>query len=147
MVKINFDTNAVEAVYRAPYNTDEAARSLRIAAEYIRAGKPLPRLLDVYIARAFEKSIAKKEDASNTAAENQGKEILKRFNFQKPRHRPQKADWFDVASKMEYRVGVKECSKNEAAKQVAPEFDISISTAKRCHDLYLERIRETEEER
>lgn len=62
-----FDARAVDALANAPSDPEAAAQALLLAAEYIRAGAPMPKALVEHLAGAIEASMAKPKGAREKA--------------------------------------------------------------------------------
>jgi hypothetical protein len=62
-----FDTRVMEALAMASSDPDAAAQALMLAAEYLRAGAPMPEALADHLAGAIEASMAKSKGAREKA--------------------------------------------------------------------------------
>lgn len=97
MVNFVFDARAIDALQNSPYDPDQAVTLLKIAAEYIRAGKALPLGLDRHIAEAFESA------ATAPAGSARTNELLARLHLKrKGGTRPSVKDAYAVGEDVEY---------------------------------------------
>lgn len=119
----NIDFDAMDMLKRAEANPDAAAQVLLLAAQYIREGQVVPENIADHLAGAFEAAMQKPQS-------QRGKALLQELHITATNHRPADVDWYALGQKFDELVNVGE-SQNAAASQVAVEFDISESTAKR----------------
>lgn len=117
------DPELLDALAKADSDPEQAAQLLRIAARYLREGKPLPRGLDVYLADAFEAAMHKPE-------KDRGKALALELNLSALNRRPA-AYWLEVGEWMSWETTPDggRPSQNELATRAAVEFGISESTA------------------
>lgn len=93
MVWINFDADAMKYVSAAPRDPEAAADALRLAARYIREGKPLPDPLGAHLAGAIEAALAK-------PVETRAKELARELHLTALNARP-KGDFFEIGREFE----------------------------------------------
>lgn len=130
MVRINLDARATELLARTEANPETAAQVLLLAAEYMRAGKPLPDDLAEHIAGAFEAAMHKPLD-------KRGKALLLELHITAPNCRPADVDWYDLGQSFQALINAGK-NKSEAALQISVDFNVSESTAKRIwEDVYV----------
>ncbi len=119
------------SMFNAPYNADDAANVLRLAADYLRdadKGKPLPIGLGSYLADAFEVSAAK-------STPKQRVQILGReLNLTSGNQRPNNT--YDVGGYM-LKLVQNGQSVNDAAICTAVDLEVSESSAKRSYRWFL----------
>lgn len=123
MVRINLDARVTELLDRTEANADAAAQVLLLAAEYMRAGKPLPDDLAEHIAGAFEAAMHK-------PSKMRGDALLLELHIKIPHTRPADVSWFEVGQHFDHlchELG----TQTAAATQTAIDFNISESTATR----------------
>ena len=115
----------------------QAARVLKIAANYLKRQEKLPSALAIFLASAFER-------AMNKASMFRGAELLRNLNLQVD-HQRLKANFEYVGMDVEQLLKEK-IPKGKAIIQVGETYGISDSTVKRMHEKYLayRRIEEAE---
>lgn len=123
MAKINLDVRGIELLNRVEANPDAAAEVLLLAAEYMRAGKPLPDDIAEHLAGAFEAAMCKPQKM-------RGKALLRELHLTAGNRRPADVDWYALGQRFDDLVAAGN-SENAAASQVGVEFGIDDSTAKR----------------
>lgn len=123
MAKINLDVRGIELLNRAEANPDAAAEVLLLAAEYIRAGKPLPDDIAEHLAGAFEAAMCKPQKM-------RGRALLRELHLTAGNRRPADVDWYALGQRFQELLAKGE-SENAAATQIGVEFNIDDSTAKR----------------
>lgn len=106
----------------------QAARVLKIAANYLKRQEKLPSALAIFLASAFER-------AMNKASMFRGAELLRNLNLQVD-HRKLKANFEYVGMDVEQLLKEK-IPKGKAIIQVGETYGISDSTVKRMHEKYL----------
>lgn len=122
MVKLpNFD--GFDLVMRAEANPDAAAEVLLLAAEYMRRGEALPVHVADHLAGAFEAAMRKPK-------RNRGQALLLELHITAANRRPTDVDWYELGKRFDELLS-EGSSESEAGSQVAVEFKISESTAKR----------------
>lgn len=130
----NYDFLALEAIEHAPGNDPWGAKeALRIAARYIREGKPIPPPLDDYIAGAFEAAVEEEEPKKCVS------KLAEKLNF-KISHRREAGYWKDVGQSVEYcrDADVGEAMTYEkAVERTAEIYGISDSRVSKCYGKYL----------
>ena len=107
----------------------EAAEVLRIAAEYLREGKQMPRSLALFLADAFDRAMRK-------APSVRGSELLLNLKLKTSNRRPVKANWEQVGSCLIELID-KKIPMLQAKMKVAEDFGISESTVSRLYKTYL----------
>lgn len=130
MASLNFDNEALDALTKAESDPNEAANALRIAAEYLRAGRPLPHALAEHLAGAIEGAMAEPQAARGPA-------LLRQLKLTAGHRRP-KGDYYEVGKLFEERIEAGD-SQNAAALHVVsdPRFSaIEEQTAKRLWKKY-----------
>jgi hypothetical protein len=130
VASLNFDNEALDALTRAESDPNQAANALRIAAEYLRAGTPLPHALVEYLAGAIEGAMAE-------PPASRGPAFLRRLKLTAGHRRP-KGDYYEVGKLFEERIEAGD-SQNAAALHVIadPRFgNIEEQTAKRLWKKY-----------
>lgn len=121
-ITVSFCARAADAIGRAPSDPGAATEVLRIAAGYLRRGEPLPANLADYLADAIEAAMAK-------PAEHRLSALGLELNLTASNRRPA-AHWVDIAHRCEeLQDGTR--STDAVANDVAAEFGIGVSTAKR----------------
>ncbi len=119
MARLDFDVRVHDALRRADADPDAAAEALLIAADYLRRGEPLPRLLVEHLAGAIEAAMGK-------PAARRGSELLHELKLTARNRRPA-SDWLDVGAAFEQLVD--DGASDTAAKtRVAADFGISETT-------------------
>lgn len=88
-----FDVRVNEALTYASADPDAAAQALRLAAEYLRSGAPMPEALAHHLAGAIEASMAKPKGAREKA-------LLQELRLTAPNARP-KGDYYLVGQLVE----------------------------------------------
>lgn len=149
----SLDLEADEAIRKAKFDADCAARVLVIAADYLRRREPLPDNLAKYLADAIDYSMDKpKKDRANTLA-------LK-LNLIAKNRRPK--DWYEIGEFVENLLSdsnsMETGSHSSASQKTKPvretvetalekaseKFKVSVSTAKRNLRKYREAHEENE---
>ena len=144
MAQIHFDEVALEALRKAPFDSNEAAKVLLIFADYIRKEKPIPRFLIDYVAGSIEASMQKN-------AEYRNKALLRELNLRSWNEKPPKADFLDIGIKIDAHIKVDGFSQNRAADTVCKSFNkksqktISRSTAIRYYKKYLKWVERSDQ--
>lgn len=124
MVKLpNIDFDAMDLLDRAEANPKAAAEVLLLAARYMREGKVLPENIAEHLAGAFEASMHKPQA-------QRGRALLLELHLSASNHRPADVCWYELGQRFDELLS-SGASKNATASQVAVEFRISESTAKR----------------
>lgn len=128
MVKLpNFD--GFDLLRRAKANPDAAADVLLLAAKYMRRGEVLPDYVADHLAGAFEAAMRKPQ-------KHRGKALLNELHITASNRRPADVDCYELGKRFDQLLS-KGHSESAAASQVAVEFNISESTAKRVWaDIY-----------
>lgn len=143
MALINFDAEAMEYLSAAPGDPEAAAEALRLAARYIREGKPLPDPLAGHLADAIDAAMAKPTRA-------RAKEFARELHLTALNARP-KGDLFEIGREFEAlrRRGLTVESAYarlvESYKVDASQPNLSESTIKRRVREYLEARRSVQE--
>lgn len=131
MVRLpKFDVRVSESIQRAESSPDAAAQALLLAAEYLRAGESLPVDLVEHLAGAIESAMVKPAAA-------RGRALLRELKLTAENRQPADADWYKVGQRFDELLRSGE-SQNSSASQVAVEFGIGESTAKRFWRRYLD---------
>ncbi len=123
MARINLDVRGIELLGRAEANPDAAADVLLLAANYMRAGKPLPDDIAEHLAGAFEAAMSKPQ-------KNRGPALLRELHLTAGNRRPADVDWYELGLRFD-RLLAEGNSVNAVASQVGVEFGVDDSTAKR----------------
>lgn len=123
MAKINLDVRGIELLNRVEANPDAAAEVLLLAAEYMRAGKPLPDDIAEHLAGAFEAAMCKPQKM-------RGKALLRELHLTAGNRRPADVDRYALGQRFDNLVAAGK-SENAAASQVGVEYRVDDSTAKR----------------
>lgn len=118
MVQINFDLRVFESLNRAKANPDAAAQVIVLAAEYIRAGKPLPKELAEHIAGAFE-------NAMSAPREKRGQVLLRKLHLKPGNRRPKDLDWYEIGQHV-HNLVEKGLSQFDAAAQTCVDLQDSV---------------------
>jgi hypothetical protein len=118
-----FNPATFAALSNAPSDTEAAAELLSIAARYLRAGLPLPRLLAEHFANAFER--AKRVPARSRPAEL-ARSLLLTASGRRPVANP-----IEVGSRVEALL-IEGKSKTAAIAEVASHFACDISVVRRA---------------
>ncbi len=121
-MEFSFSVAAHDAIAKAEYDPDGAAEALKLAAEYLRAGEPLPGNLAQWLAEAFE--------AVAAAPQKQRAAVLARGLSLMAGNRRPAADWFGVASSFQDALDAGR-TQAEAALEAAFYHGVSESTAVR----------------
>lgn len=121
---IRFDLEVAEAMHDAEADPDGAARLLLIAAKYLRRDEPLPTMLRLYLAEAFERSMMKSKPYRNKA-------LLRELRLMTAGRRKVKTPWLDSPGEYFYWLVESGVSQNAAAAQISADYGISESTAVR----------------
>jgi hypothetical protein len=119
----NIDFEAMDLLKRAEANPDAAAQVLLLAARYMREGQVVPENITAHLAGAFEAAMQKPQS-------QRGKALLLELHITATNQRPADVDWYALGQRFDELVNMGE-SQNAAASQIAVEFGISESTAKR----------------
>lgn len=131
MALLRVDFDAHEVLMKAESDPNEAANALRIAAQYIREGKPLPWSLAEHLAGAIEGALEKSQA-------DRGPELLRRLKLTAGHRRP-KGHYIEVGKLFQERIDAGD-SQNAAALHVVsdPRFigHIEEQTAKRLWKKY-----------
>ena len=128
---MDYHLDSSMALHYADSDPDEAARALLIAAEFIRAGKPLPCDLANFLAGAIEASMGKPQAYRNKA-------FLLELKLTSAGRRPVKTPFLNDPGERLCSYMEAGQSQNIAASQVAADFDgISESTAVRLGKKYI----------
>lgn len=129
MPRWRFDTRAFEALQRIPLDAQGSADALLIVAEYIQSEKPLPDDLARWLCGAIEKAMSQPKA-------KRGNALLRELGLTR-HHRRKAAPWYEVG--LAYGELIDEGqSQNQAASQVAVDFEISEATAVRLWKQYQE---------
>ena len=126
------DYRVSDCLGRAESSSDAAAQALLFAAEYLRAGESLPVDLIDYLAGAIEAAMVK-------PAASRGRALLHELKLTAQNRRPADADWYVVGQRFDELRRAGE-SQNASASQIAVEFGIGESTAKRLWRKYLDAL-------
>lgn len=133
MVRLpKLDFRVSDCLQRAASSPDAAAQALLFAAEYLRAGESLPVDLVEHLAGAIEAAMVK-------PAASRGRALLRELKLTAENRRPADADWYQVGIRFDELLRTGE-SQNASASQVAVEFGIGESTAKRLWRRYRDAI-------
>lgn len=114
MAQINFDLRVFESLDRAKTNPDAAAQAIVLAAEYIRAGKPLPKELAEHIAGAFE-------NAMSAPREKRGHVLLQKLHLKHGNRPPKDLDWYEIGQDVDMLVQ-KGLSQFDAATEICVDL-------------------------
>ena len=146
-----FDLPAFESVQRAPQGEDEAKAALLLAAQYMRAGEPLPMGVAEWLAGAIEVAIRNpaRLNPANTNGGNSARALAvalgRAANNRRPAHLKH-GTGYDVGQFMAELIEQGK-GQNKAAQRAIEEFNISESTAKRLYREYLAVLDEVEADR
>ena len=124
--KLDFHPGVYEALRLAPASSDGAVQALLIAAEYFRKREALLGQLADYLADAIECSMHKDQDYRNAA-------LLRELYLTAENRRPVRASDLSVAQDVIELIDDCGYSQNKATKEVAENYGISASTAKRMY--------------
>ncbi len=131
------DYLAQEAIELAPSDPWGAAEALRIAARYIREGKPLPPPLDDYLAGAIEAAMHK-------APEHRGSALLLELNLKALNRKPGRY-WLEVGKFVEFHRDpdvAKGMTYEGAVAMAADIFKIHDSTVRRYWRQFKKHLKE-----
>jgi hypothetical protein len=123
------DPELDNALALAKSDPQQAAKVLRIAADYLKKMKPLPSALALFLADAFERAMKR-------PTTSRGQELLVNLYLEVTHRRP-KANFEWVGVDLEELIHAK-VSKGDAIIQVGENYGITESTVKRMHKKYLE---------
>lgn len=126
-----FDARVVDALANAASDPEAAAHALLLAAEYLRAGAPMPAALIEHLAGAIEASMAKPKGAREKA-------LLQELKLTAPNARP-KGDYYLVGQLVEASLRRGDALVDAVADAMAdPRVSIkSPATIKRLYKQYL----------
>lgn len=128
MSVLHYDARLAAALSRLDRDPDGAAEALLIAAEYLRSGKQMPPALVEWLAGAFEASMAK-------PPAKRGAALLHDLGL-RAENRRKAADWLEIGFHFDHLMRANPV-QGEAAAQVAADFGISESTARRYWTQYV----------
>jgi len=118
------DWRVGEATWLAESSSDQAARRLQLAADYLRQlDHHFPYGLGLFLAEAFDIAALKKTPEERARSLGEELELTARHR------RPASPE---VGEHMWYLIN-RGLSKNEAARQVSKKFDVCTKTAKRAY--------------
>lgn len=121
-MRLNFCLRAADYLGAAPHDPEAAASALLLAAEYLRAGEPVPDNLADWLAGALE-SAALKPAAARAGA------LARELHLTAGNRRPV-ACWLEVGGAFDLLV-LDGKSQNAAKAEIARRFGIDESTAVR----------------
>jgi hypothetical protein len=138
VAKLDFNAWEHHVLSSVELDPDAAAAALLIAAEYLRAAKPLPRDLADHLAGAIETSMRKPQSKRGAA-------LLLELKLTALNQRPL-ASWIEVGMEVDRVIAESGMSKSAAEMQVASDREIGRSTVQNYYRAYLKALADTPSE-
>jgi hypothetical protein len=132
-LRLLFDARAFEALEKISHDAQGATDALLLVAEYVQSGTPLPNDLSRWLCGAIEKSMRQPKA-------KRGATLLLELGFTRHHRRKAVASPYAAGQAFDALLDQGE-SQNNAASQVAIDFNISESTAVRIWKEYQEASR------